>query len=532
MRVVRGVFGNPQLRRVELAFAAFNSAEWGVWIAMLVYAYGRGGATEAGIVAVVQLAPAAIFAPVAAGLGDRYPPARVLVLAYGVQAAWLAATGAALLGGAPAPLSYALAAVAATAVTLTRPAQAALVPALARSPEELTAANVVSGWIESVSLVAAPAATGVLLSVGSPGLVFAVMAGVSVLGGLVIRPVEGPPPAARASSPLQAVSLVRREPEARLLLGLLAAEAVAIGALDVVYVVLAVSLLDLGGSGAGYLNAAFGAGGVLGIAATASLVGRRYLTPALAAGALAWGVSFAIMGADPRVATAFALLAVAGAGRIVVDVAGRTLLQRIAPVDLLCRVFGLLEGLSMAALALGSLLTPLLVALAGGRAAVIGVGLVLPVGLLLGSARLLAIDRRADVPVVELSLLRSVPLFATLGLPEVEVVARALQPLDMEAGDEIVHEGDPGDRYYIVADGELEVSADGAPMRTLGRGEGFGEIALLRSVRRTATVTSSTPSRLYALDREPFLAAVAVQPLAAERVVAERLAAGQATIAR
>jgi hypothetical protein len=471
----------------------------------------------------------------AAGLGDRYRPARVLVLAYGVQAAWLAATAAALLGGAPAPLSYALAAIAATAVTLTRPAQAALVPALARSPEELTATNVVSGWIESVSLVAAPAATGVLLSVGSPGVVFAVMAGVSVLGGLVVRPVQGPPAAARGSAPLQAVELVRREPEARLLLGLLAAESVAIGALDVVYVVLAVSLLDLGGSGAGYLNAAFGAGGVLGIAATAALIGRRYLTPALAAGVLAWGVSFAIVGADPRTATAFALLAVAGAGRIVVDVAGRTLLQRIAPVDLLCRVFGLLEGLSMAALAAGSLLTPLLVALAGGRAAVIGVGAVLPAALLLAGARLLAIGRRADVPVVELALLRSVPLFAPLGPAELEPLARELRPVEAAASEAIVREGEPGDLFYVVADGELEVSVKGSPVRRLRRGDWFGEIALLRSVPRTATVTARTEARLYALAREPFLAVVAAHPGAAveaERVVGERLGAGQATIAQ
>jgi MFS family permease len=534
MRVIRGVFENRDLRRVELAFAAFNSAEWGVWIAMLVYAYERGGATEAGVVAVVQLVPAALFAPAAAGLADRFAPARVLTLAYFVQAFALGATAVALLAGAPAPLSYALAACAATAVTLTRPAQAALVPGLVRAPEELTAANVVSGWIESASLVAAPAATGLLLAAWSAGGVFAVMAVLSLVGGLVVAPVEGPPPAAGGErEPLRALRLAREEPEARLLLGLLAAESVAIGALDVVYVVLAVSLLDLGGSGAGYLNAAFGAGGVLGIAATAALVGRRRLIPPLAAGAAAWACAFLLLGASPQVASAFALLAIAGAGRIVVDVAGRTLLQRIAPVDLLARVFGLLEGLSMAALAVGSLLTPLLVAVAGGRAAVIGVGCVLPAALLLGGRRLLEIDRRATVPVVELALLRSLPLFAPLGPPALESLARELVPVEAAAGEELVREGEPGELFYAVADGELEVSADGRPLRTLHRGDSFGEIALLRSVPRTASVRASTPARLYRLARGPFLAAVAAHPLAsqeAERAVGERLAAGQATI--
>ncbi|MGZ4256173.1 MAG: MFS transporter [Gaiellaceae bacterium] len=532
--VARSVFGNPDLRRVELAFVCFNAAEWGVWIAMLVYAYERGGATEAGIVAVVQLVPAAVFAPFGASLADRPPPARVLVLAYAVQAAALAATAASLLAGAPAPLSYALAAVAATAVTLTRPTQAALVPGLARTPEELTSANVVSGWIESVSLVAAPALAGVLLAVGSPGLVFAVMAVLSLLGGLVVLPVVGPPAAAGEADTRQALRLVRDVPEARLLLGLLAAESVAIGALDVVYVVLAVSLLELGGSGAGYLNAAFGAGGVLGVVATAALVGRRHLTPALAAGALAWCGAFVVLGADPRTATAFALLAVAGAGRTVMDVAGRTLLQRIAPVDLLARVFGLLEGLSMAALAVGSLLTPLLVGLAGGKASVIGVGLILPVALLLVGPRLLAIDRRATVPVVELSLLRSLPLFAPLGPPQLESLARELEPVEVPAGEDVVREGDQGDRFYAIADGELEVTRGDRSLATLRRGDGFGEIALLRNVPRTATVTARTPARLYALQRGPFLAAVAAHPRAgeeAERLVGERLAAQQATIA-
>ena len=263
LRVVGSVFSNPLLRRVELAFAAFNAGEWGVWIALLVFAYAHGGATTAGLVALAQLLPAGIFAPLAATLGDRYRPARVLTVGYAAQGVALAAT-----------------AVAATAVTITRPAQAALLPALARTPDELTATNVVSGWIESVSVLAPPAAAGLLLAWSGPGAVFAVMA-VLVLGGAaLVAGIRGPEPAAPSAShtgvldeTVDGLRLLAREPGSRLLVAVLGAQYLVIGALDVLFVVLAVSVLGLGGSGAGYLNAAFGAGGVVGIAATAALVG-------------------------------------------------------------------------------------------------------------------------------------------------------------------------------------------------------------------------------------------------------------------
>jgi CRP-like cAMP-binding protein len=528
--VLGGVFRNPELRRVELAFAGFNAGEWGVWIAMLVYAYEQGGATTAGLVAAAQLVPAGVAAPFASVLADRYPPARVLALGYVAQALAMGATGAALLANGPPLLAYALAAVGATCVTVTRPTQSALVPALARTPDELTATNVVSGWIEAVSVLAAPAGAGVLLAVASPGWVFAVLAVVALAGALVVAPVQGPP----LEEALAGFRLLAKEPAARTLVGLLGGQFVAIGALDVLYVVLAISVLDLGGSGAGYLNAAFGAGGVAGIGVTVALIGRRRLMPALVLGVLVWGAAFGLLGAWPTTIGALLLLAAAGAGRSLLDVARRTILQRTAPGDVLSRVFGVLEGLSMAGLALGSLLTPALVSLFGARWAIVGIGALLPLAVLLASRRLLEIDRRAPVPVVEIALLRSLPLFSPLGAPALEGLARSLAKLEAPAGRTVIREGEPGDRFYVIADGELEVSAQGREVRTIGRAEGFGEIALLENVPRTATVTARTDSRLYALDKPSFLASVSSHPRAtgeAKRLVRERLPSKQATIA-
>jgi MFS family permease len=513
---VADVFRNRELLRLEVGFVCFNGAEWAVWIAMLVYAYEQGGATTAGLVALAQLVPAGLFAPFAAVLADRYRPGRVLALGYVAQAGALGATAVALLADAPPLVAYALAAGAATAVTLTRPAQAALLPSLVRTPEELTATNAVSGWVESASTLVAPALAGVLLAVGSPGLVFATMAALQVVAAFVVRPLGGPRPSAEPSSALSEVAagfrVLRAARDPRLLVLLLGGQFVAIGALDVLYVVLAIDVLEMGESGAGYLNAAFGAGGVLAIAVTALLVGRRRLVPAFLLGIAVWWLALTVLSAQPRALAAFALLAVAGLGRNLFDVAGRTLLQRVAPPDVLARVFGVLEGAAMAGLALGSVLAPALVALVGPGAAVACVGAILPLVALVGLRRLFRLDAEATVPVVEIALLRSLPLFAPLPPPTVERLARSLEPVGLGAGEVAFREGDAGDRLFVIADGRMDVSHDGHEFGTLGRGDVFGEIALLQSVPRTATLTARTDARLYALDREPFLAAVRADP--------------------
>jgi MFS family permease len=509
-RVLGGLVRNRELLRIELAFAGFNAAEWGVWIAMLVYAYDHGGATTAGLVAFAQLVPAAVFAPFASSFADRWAPTRVLTAGYLAQAGAMGATAAVLLADGPPLAAYACAALAATAVTITRPAQAVLMPSLARTPEELTAANVVSGWIESLSMLGAPALAGVLLAVGGAGTVFAVMAAVACGAAALVAGVAGPPATGGGPALQQtrgAVETVAREPGPRALVWLLGIESLAIGALDVLYVVLAVGMLHHDGSVAGYFNAAFGAGGVIGVVATAALVGRRRLAPALIAGFAAWAVALGVIAAVPSTASAFALLALAGMGRIVVDVSGRTLLQRIAPPEALARVFGLLEGVSMAGLAVGSIATSAFVALFGGRGAFACFAVLLPLAAAVVLRDLLGADS-ATLPIVEIARLRRLPLFAPLRAPELEALARAVRPVTATSGEAVIREGEPGDFFYVVADGELAVSRRGEQVAELGRGDCFGEIALLRDVPRTATVTARTAVLLDALDKTSFLTAV------------------------
>jgi MFS family permease len=536
---LRTVFGNRELRRVEGAFAAFNSAEWAVWIALLVYAYERSGTTGAALVAVAQLVPATIFAPIGSALGDRYRPGRVLFWSYVAQAGAMGVTAAVLLTGGPALLAYGTAAVAATAVTVSRPTMSALTPSLARRPEELTAVNAASNWIEGVSTFVAPALAGVILAVASPGVVFLTMAAAVALGALAVASVPGPVPAGEGEvrdrvhvEIRRAIGALREERSARVLVVIVCADFVVLGALDVLYPTLAIDVLGQSSSWAGYLNAAFGAGATVAILATSGLVARRRLLPSMLAGMALYAGAFVVLAAYQTLALAVALLVLAGLGRAVLDVGARTLLQRAAPPDMLARVFGLVEAISMAALAVGSLGVAVLVEIGGVPLALLGIGLLLPLAVLVGGRSLLDIDRHADVPVVEIGLLRALPVFSPLPPEKLEAVARALERIDVSAGEVVIHEGDVGDRFYVIADGVVSVSSDGRVLGARVRGEGFGEIALLRAIPRTASCSAATDATLYALSRDDFLDAVTAHPRAAgevERLASSRLAAGESS---
>jgi len=232
---------------------------------------------------------------------------------------------------------------------------------------------------------------------------------------------------------------------------------------------------------------------------------------------------------EPGAAATAILLGAVGAGRAVLDVAGRTLLQRAVPTHLLGRIFGLLEGFSMAGLAIGSLLVPLLVSLGGAATAVLGVAAILPAAAVVGARSLLTLDAAATVPVVETALLRSMRLFSDLPAPAVAGLAQALERRELLAGAVLIRAGDVGDYYYAIESGEVHVTRGGLMFNRLGRGHGVGEIALLRNIPRTATVTAAVPTTVYRLARKPFLEAVTGHPAsraAADAVADERLREG------
>ena len=514
---VAAAFDNPDMRRLQIAWAGTSFALWSFAIALGVYAFEVSGATAVGIAALVRLLPGAIASPFAGLVGDRYSRKSVLLASTAVGGIVLATAAALTAADAPPGVVFALAGLFMVVTSPYVPAEGALLPLVARTPQELSAANVAHSAMDNAGFLAGSLAAGGLLAATSPELVFAVAAATTGVTLFLVARVgrdERPDYASEIdlSSALRHTALGMRalaeDDGLRLLAAALTLLAFFEGAADVLVVIVALDLLELGSGSVGYLNAAWGIGALAGGAVLAVLLDRGQLAAGLAMGSLVVGVATALPAAWAVPAMAFLAWLGIGLGYTFVEVAARTLMQRLSSDETMSRILALTETGHLGAAAVGSIVAPAAVALFGIRGAVLALAVLLPAFAVVRWAALRRFESGAPVAERQYSLLRANPIFEPLPVATLERLSHDAVARDVVAGEEIITQGGPGERFFVIDEGEVEVFEDGVLRRTEGAGESFGEIALLRDVPRTATVRAVRPTRLWTLEREQFIVAV------------------------
>jgi MFS family permease len=531
---VREVLRNRAIRRIEIAWMAGTAADWAFLVVLLVVAYDEGGTLAVGILGAVRVIPAIVAAPFASTLVERFRGDRVLTAINVLRCGGAVATAAVIGLGLPIEATYVLAGIVAGAGSLVRPIQNALLPALARTPGELIAANVASSVGEGLGTFAGPLLAGILVastgSFAASVLIAAVFAGAAaaVTGVRFEGDVDARGGASASGTRVRiadAPAVLRRYPAATLVMGDFVAQVFVRGVFIALTVAISIELLDLGDGGVGLLNSAVGLGGFVGALGALGLTGGARLGAVFVIALAAWGLPLVLIGAWPVAAIALVALFVTGVSNAILDVSGFTLIQRGVGNEDRVTMFAVMEGLFGVGLLAGSLTAPALDALIGPRGALVVAGAILP---LCALASWRVIGRGAGTSAeaeAHLALLRRNTLFAPLPLTALDRLAEGMSPCSFEAGEIVMRKGEPGEHYVLIADGEIDVSDDDRPLATLGPGDGVGEIALLRSVPRTATATARTHVDAFTIDAPAFLAAVAgpAADAAVEAVVADRL---------
>jgi MFS family permease len=506
------------LRNLQLAWTAASVGGWVFFIVLAVYAYDEGGATAVGVAALARMVPAGLAAPVAGVVVDRSSRRDVLLAITLGRAVVLAGVAAVVAVNGPLAVVLALGAVFTVLQTGHKPAQAALLPALAETPRQIAASNAVWTAVDSAGFLVGALLGGVLVGATSIETAFVVTAAVFAVAALpLVRIPRDPIPEYREHADAEDAGFeelvsgyrtVIGDRSLRLLVGVLACSTFVEGMVDVLVVLVALELLDLGDSGVGWLNSAWATGGIVGGAAAISLLSRGRLAAGLAGGCLLVGVPLLVVAALPEVAVAVAMLTVLGVGYSLIETAGLTLLQRLTSDDVLGRAFAAVESNYWLTTGIGAMAAPPVVSLLGLEGALVAVGACLPLVAALRWRGLARFEAGVQIPERAFTLLRKAPLFAPLSIGTLENVSRRLTEVEVPAGEAVIREGEEGDRFYLIAEGEFDVSCTRGSFPPLGDGDVFGEIALLRNVPRTATVTARTDALLYALDRDAFLTAV------------------------
>ncbi len=525
------VLRNPDIRALELSWTIGVGVDWAILVVALVVAYDAGGALLVGLVTLTRLLPATLV-NIAVDTGAWHRPERGLVVVHLVRAAGAAAVAGAVLAGVPL-LAFVALAVASAAGALVRPITLTLLPAVAVRPEDLVSANTASALGESLGTFLGPLVAGIVVARSGAAPAAALAAAAGVIAAVVavrvsVAAAARVAPAARVRGmPLLTGirELVHRVPAGVVMLSF-SVQVLVRGALTTFLAVLAIDVLGMGDPGVGVLGAAIGAGGIAGAVIALALGTGHRLAGLFAVALIAWGAPLIVIGVAPSPGVAILALGVVGIGNALLDVSGLTLLQRGTSMAARSGVFALLETIASLGSALGALIASGLIAVAGIEAALVATGIALPVVALLGWPWVRRLDHEGVLPERQARLLRAIPLFAPLPLAALERLAEGMHEVRYAPGDALMTQGEDGDTYVMVESGRVLVTIDGRPDHEQGPDDGVGEIALLRSMPRTATVTAIEPVTGFEVGCDTFLDAVTGHEgssRAAHAVVRQRL---------
>jgi MFS family permease len=539
----RRLLENRPLSRLLAGEFVSSVGDWLYLVALLIVVYQESGdPVLLGIVGAARVLPYVILSIPAGVVADRYDRRLILLVtdvargAIMLALAWLVATDA------PIVWIVVLSIVAACFSAFFSPTIGAYLPSIVRNEAELGPANSAWSTLDNLAFIVGPGIAGLLiatsgltaafiLNAASFAIVATVLWGLpSIRAGSRERPDEptgAPGPEAVSSQPSARTSFASI---ARPVLGLTLADvtgAFAFGGLGILTVVLAVDQLGAGDEGTGFLNAGIGAGAVVGAVLSGFLSVSTRERAILLAGTFVFGAGLAVLGLVSSLAVAFLAMALASAGSLVVEVLSTTIFQRVVPDAMRGRAFGAAATLTTLAYAAGSLVMPVLADRLGIGPVLVASAVVVVAGAIGGVALLgdaLSTGPRPEVVEVARRL-AALPLFA--GVPEsrLAVALSQAKPLTVDAGDTIIRQAEPADRFFVILDGQFVVSESqaGAPprqLRTLGPNEVFGEIGLLTGAPRTATVTAAGGGRLLALEPNDFLELVSSAPDLRPRLLA------------
>ena len=543
---LRTVSGSPALRRVQLAFGGSLFGDAVYFIALTVWAYDAGGIRAVGVWLALRYVVAALVVPLGSVLA-RVSAQRAMIGSDLLRCLLVVAAAACLYAGTPPWPIYVLGTVSSVLSNVSLPAQMALMPRLATTPDELTASHSVSSMLEGLAFFAGPAVGAVLLALTDIPTVFLVNAATFVWSALLVAGIQ-PPPSSRqlerrdvlgaekarshGRSPgawaeaIAGVKAIRDDRDLLMVASLVSLQTVVAGALIVFNVMIAIQVLDTNADGVGYLEAVLGLGAIAGGLFAIAHASHDRLAWDLRLGVLLWSLPLVLVAVIPEAFSAFIAMALIGFANAVVYVTYVIILQRRTPEAVQGLVFGAVGGLLVGAMALGSFATPYMIDWLGLRWALALVGVVV-VGLVLPwSPRV----RRLDGVMAEpdgLALLRTIGFFQALSPPALDALARQLGERTAAPGEVILRQGETSDRFFVIEAGRVKVVQDGRELREEGPGEFFGEIGLLRDEPRSATVTAVEPTVLRTLDREVFLPVVTGNERAStalEDIVTRRLA--------